>query len=195
MTFAIGNNRIRSGSDIRLHRQGFTLIELMLVMAMLLIVLGVAFPSLKNFFRGRNLDSEARRFLSLTHYAQSRAVSEGVPMVVWIDARQKSYGLKTQAGYTDFDNKAVEVKVDEALQVEISAPRSTGRMRSSLSRQSVPGIGNVPMIRFTPDGFIGETSPDQIVFRQDANDAVSIALSANGLKYEIQPGYTALARR
>ncbi len=62
----------------------FTLIELILVMAMLAIVISVALPSLKGFFRGRNLDSEARRFLSLTRYGQSRAVSEGVPMVLWI---------------------------------------------------------------------------------------------------------------
>src|SRR5262245_30883815 len=53
-------------------RSAFTLIELILVMAMLLIVLGVAFPSLKGFFQGRNIDSEARRFLSLTRYGQSR---------------------------------------------------------------------------------------------------------------------------
>ena len=68
---------------------GFTLIELMLVLTLLLIVIGVAFPSLQHFFRGRNLDSEARRFLSLTRYGQSRAVSEGVPMVLWIDARNR----------------------------------------------------------------------------------------------------------
>jgi len=49
----------------RFSAQAFTLIELMLVMAILLIVLAVSFPSLRGFFRGRNLDNEARRFLSL----------------------------------------------------------------------------------------------------------------------------------
>src|SRR6266436_2034312 len=87
---------------------GFTLIELMLVLALLLIVIGVAFPSLQHFFRGRNLDSEARRFLSLTRYGQSRAVSEGVPMVLWIDARQNTYGLQAQTGYTETDTNMVQ---------------------------------------------------------------------------------------
>src|SRR5262245_41504309 len=74
---------------------GFTLIELILVMALLAIAIGVTFPTLRGFFRGRVLDSEARRLLSLTRYGQSRAVSEGVPMVLWIDARQKTYGLES----------------------------------------------------------------------------------------------------
>src|SRR5438132_9607959 len=98
---------------------GFTVIELILVMAMLLIVISVAFPSLKGFFRGRNLDSEARRFLSLTQYGQSRAVSEGVPMVLWIDARRGAYGLRAQPGYTDSDGKAVEFALGDDLQVEV----------------------------------------------------------------------------
>src|SRR5437763_109192 len=70
------------------HGGAFTLIELVLVMTILLIVFSVALPSLKGFFRGRNLDSEARRFLSLTRYGQSRAVSEGVSMVLWMDTRR-----------------------------------------------------------------------------------------------------------
>ena len=91
MTLRTGSKRNDRGAAR--PSNAFTLIELILVMAMLLIVLGIAFPSLKRFFRGRNLDSEARRFLSLTQYGQSRAVSEGFPMVLWIDARyQKRLG-------------------------------------------------------------------------------------------------------
>src|SRR5688572_7854706 len=46
----------------------FTLVELILVMAMLVIIIAVSAPSLSKFFRGRVLDSEARRLLSLTRY-------------------------------------------------------------------------------------------------------------------------------
>src|SRR5437763_11469882 len=65
-------------------RRAFTLIELILVMALMSIVIALIAPSLSNFFRSRTLDSEARRFVSLTRYVQSRAVSEGIPMMVWI---------------------------------------------------------------------------------------------------------------
>src|SRR5204863_746617 len=172
-----GNKPIKSSPEPLLRRQeGFTLIELILVMAMLLIVLSVAFPSLKNFFRGRNLDSEARRFVSLTHYAQSRAVSEGIPMMLWIDTRRKTYGVQTQTGYTDFDNKAVELRLDNALEVQVSAPRTTPAKQASLTRQVIPGVDTVPMIRFTPDGLIAQTSQDRIASRQDKDDAVAIVL-------------------
>ncbi|MCX6930914.1 MAG: prepilin-type N-terminal cleavage/methylation domain-containing protein, partial [Verrucomicrobia bacterium] len=62
----------------------FTLIELILVMALLTIVISLTAPSLSKFFRGRTLDSEARRLLALTRSGQSRAVSEGMPMDLWV---------------------------------------------------------------------------------------------------------------
>src|SRR5207245_10774215 len=113
MTLPIGSRR---------DDTAFTLIELILVMAMLAIVISVALPSLKGFFRGRNLDSEARRFLSLTRYGQSRAVSEGVPMVLWIDARRGAYGLQQQAGYTDGDSNAVSFALSEDVRVDVQVP-------------------------------------------------------------------------
>src|SRR5213080_192627 len=62
------------------HSRGraFTLIELILVMALLSIVLAVSAPALSSFFRGRNIDAEGRRLVSLIRYGQGRAVSEGV---------------------------------------------------------------------------------------------------------------------
>src|SRR5437868_4904235 len=100
-------------------RGAFTLIELILVMALLVIVIAVTFPSLQSFFRGRTLDSEGRRFLTLTRYARNRAVSEGVPMTIWVDLIQGSYGLEAQKGFLDRDDKAVEYTVDEKLDIEI----------------------------------------------------------------------------
>ena len=47
-------------------RRGFTLIELVLVMTLLIVVISFSAPSLGKFFRGRALDGEARRLLSLS---------------------------------------------------------------------------------------------------------------------------------
>ena len=177
--------------------RGFTLIELMLVMAMLLIVLAVAFPSLRNFFRGRNLDSEARRFLSLTRYAQSRAVSEGVPTVLWIDKKQGTYGLQAQTGYLDTDDKAVEFSLDKTLEFEVSQPasvRSAGQ-RSERNATTTSVAGNLPAIRYTPDGFIGEASPERVIIRQGKEDEVWFVPNASRLNYEIQASQPTTPRR
>ena len=193
MTLPTGNRR---DDRVEANRAcAFTLIELILVMAMLAIVISLALPSLKGFFRGRNLDSEARRFLSLTRYGQSRAVSEGLPMVLWIDARQKTYGLQAQTGYADTDTNAVQFTLDKDLQVEALTPQVASLTQSNLWTQSARPVGNLPMIRFQPDGFISETSPDQIVFRQGADDPIWIAASTNRLKYEIQASHSPVVRR
>src|SRR5436190_20110924 len=104
------------------RRDGFTLIELMLVMAMLLIVMGISFPTLKGFFHGRNMDSEARRFLSVTRFAQSRAISEGTPIEVWIDIDKGKFGLRAAAGFVESDRRAFELDVAKELKLEVTSP-------------------------------------------------------------------------
>ena len=113
MIFPTGNRRLRKSEPC--PRRAFTLIELILVMAMLLIVIGVSAPTLSKFFRGRTLDSEARRFVSLARYGQSRAVSEGVPIVLWVDAKLGRYGLQQEVNYTGVDLKAVEYALNKEL--------------------------------------------------------------------------------
>jgi type IV fimbrial biogenesis protein FimT len=179
MTLPTGNKRNADSC----RPAAFTLIELILVMAMLLIVLGVAFPSLKGFFKGRNLDYEARRFLSLTTYGQSRAISEGVPIILWIDAERRAYGLQVQAGYTESDGKAVEYTLDKDLQMAAEFP---ARPATTPWKPKIAGLSNVPMIRFMPDGTISETSPDRIVLRQGSDDSIFIVENTNRLAYAIQ---------
>jgi type II secretion system protein H len=164
------------------RRAGFTLIELVLVMGLLTIVLAVAFPSLRNFFRGRHLDSEARRFLSLTRYAQSRAVSEGVPMVLWIDVQARTYGLEAQASYVEEDDKALEYVLEETLTFEVVMPRRVG----TVSRSEAAATGNRPALLYSPDGFVSDSSPQRVVIRQGDEEEVWLAPAANRLNYEIQ---------
>ena len=72
-------------------RRAFTLIELIMVLALLVIITSIAVPTMSRFVRGRALDSEARRMFALMHAAQSRAVSEGMPMMLWIDVDNGFY--------------------------------------------------------------------------------------------------------
>jgi len=172
----------KRGVEMRVAKAAFTLVELILVMALLMIVLAVAAPSLSNFFRGRTLDSEARRFVSLTRYGQSRAVAEAAPMDLWIDTKQAAYGLEEEAGYTDFDSKAVDLDLGKDLVIEVQdLPAQANR-----STQQNQLHGNVPTIRFRPDGFISETSPRTVVIREKSGEAVWITQSRNRLNYEIQ---------
>src|SRR4051794_30179079 len=168
-----GNNRIRSTDALR--SPGFTLLELILVMALLTVVIGIAAPKLSRFFRGRTQDSEAGRFLSLTHYGQSRAVSEGIPMTLWIDAKNRAYGLQQETGYTDGDRKAVDFTLDKALQIDVASGVKPAR-----------NARNLPAIRFLPDGTVGNTSVTGVSIREGDTQPIWIVQAANGLSYEIQ---------
>src|SRR3954467_7256391 len=161
MILTIGSSRSRSNKQ-----HAFTLIELILVMALLMIVLAVSAPSLQGFFKGRNLDSEARRILALTKYGQSRAVSEGIPMLLWIDWKQKSYGLRAATGFLDQDDKAVEFNLDKNLKIEAEITPVQNLVTSISAIQNDRVIGNLPTIRFLPDGSIAETSPPSIKLSQ-----------------------------
>src|SRR4030095_4733372 len=95
----------------------------------------LSFPSAVRFFRGRTLDSEANRLLALTRYAQSRAVSEGIPMILWIDEDQRRYGLQAEFTYTQEDELAREFDLDPDVTLEgaPTAARAGGRRRCRFS--------------------------------------------------------------
>jgi Tfp pilus assembly protein FimT len=155
-------------------------------MALIVIVVGVSFPMLQNFFRGRSVDSEVRRFLTLTRHGQSRAASEGIPMVLWVDARERTYGLQAEAGYLENDAKAVEYEIGEDLTLEVTLPPVT--TLTSQRARTVLQAGNLPAIRFLPDGSVAETSPDSVRFEEtrlgrDSSVWVAQRRHCTGMRY------------
>jgi Tfp pilus assembly protein FimT len=160
-------------------------VELVLVMTIMTILLSIIFPSLKGFFRGRNLDNEARRFLSLTRYGQSRAVTEGVPVELWINPRQGSYGLQALSGYSETQTNPMSFNIDESLKISFSAPSSV-LVRSNYWTQANAQFGAVTKIRFQPDGFISDTSPEKVYLRQGNEAQMVIAETPSHLRYDIE---------
>lgn len=173
MTLPIGHSRVRSVE--RQERQAFTLVELIVVMTMLAIVVSVSAPMLSRFFHGRVLDSEARRLLALTRHGQSRAVSEGIPMVLWVDPDQHTYGLQEEPGYEDVDVKAIGFEMNPELELDV--------MRLDGSTGLAAGQQNV--IRFQPDGSISEGSVEGLRVAEQDGPEVWLVRSWNRLNYEI----------
>ena len=185
--------RAATGDWSRSGTSAFTLIELIAVMALLIIVVATAAPSLGNFFRGRSLDSEARRLLSLTRQGQDRAVSEGVPMTLWIDAPQRIYGLEEESSYTEQDIKAVDFTLDRDLRIEVVTTNSSNKVSTATTSRTFSSNtlsggkhGNLPMIRFLPDGFVDGTSPQAVGLFDRDGATLWLTRSTNGLNYEIR---------
>ena len=179
--------------------RGFTLIELILVMAILTIAVSITAPTLSRFFSGRALESEARRMLALTRMAQSRAVAEGLPIELWVDAQNRTYGLEAEVasrtGGDQSDPKAVQVFLDRDVKIEVPSrmvgkPNVSRSSTSPVSTASVPVVaarhGSLPTIRFLPDGSVAETSPQMVQLIDRDNGSLWLELAASRMNYEIR---------
>lgn len=186
MILRIGNNP----KSIR-ARLAFTLIELILVMGVLVAVMSTAAVSLSRFYRGRVLQHEAGRFIALTRYAQNRAVSSGVPMVLWIDYEQKTYGLREEAR---FDTSKVKLLTTqkEIYETPVNAFHEEKNLNFKLGENLQFLLDNrerltngVAMMRFYPDGAIDEDSLQYLVIEDKDQEMIPISQSHNRLYYEI----------
>ncbi len=79
------------------HRLGFTLLELILVLALFALVRAAATPALRSFARRGVLDDTAASLLALTQQAQTRAIHEAVVHRVVFDLAERRAWLE-QAG-------------------------------------------------------------------------------------------------
>lgn len=164
------------------HRRGrgFTLLELVVVMALLTTIVAIAAPVLSHFVRGRGLVEESRRFLALTRYGRSEAASRGVPMVLWLDPEAGAYGLEAAPGFATENDRSLEYQLADGLRFELDSPTLDEQGRASIA--------------FGPDGAIDEESLAEVAIRQDLADAagddeapgVWIARADVGMSYEIR---------
>jgi type II secretion system protein H len=168
MTLATGQ------SDFR--RRAFTLVELILVLALLVIVTSLAAPALSNFVRGRALDSEARRLAALMHAGQSRAVSEGLPMMLWVDEKQGAYGLNAETSSKGGDPKAENLTLDENVRIAVLNVGAT----------ALTTFQNLPAIRFLADGTIDENSPHTLRLTDSRGNALWLVEARTRMGYEIR---------
>jgi prepilin-type N-terminal cleavage/methylation domain-containing protein len=178
----IANTR-HSSSVIRHSSSGFTLIEMILVMALLVVAVSFVAPQLSGFFRGRTLKSEGKQIVALMHQGQSRAVSGGVPMVLWFDPKEQKYGLEEEPGYADKDPDAVEFKLDDNLQIEVPDDNAAVTPGGDTGRDTARA--GLPQINFLPDGTIAETSPRTIKIVDTAGPSLSLTQSRDHNQYEV----------
>jgi type II secretion system protein H len=158
-----------------IRRRAFTLIELIFVLALLVIITSIAVPRMSGFIRGRALDSESRQLIALMHAAQSRAVSEGMPMMLWIDASAGQYGLVAEASGKDGDAKAETLTLDGTLKI---AALNTGAGAATT-------FGNRPAIRFLADGTVDEGSPQTVQLADQDGFGRWLVEAPNRTGYEI----------
>jgi type II secretion system protein H len=153
-------------------RSGFTLVELIFVMALLAMMLAFAAPSLSRSIRDRHLKQEGTRVVALTEYARNEAVSQGVPMIVWIDAPAGRFGAEPKTAYGGDLSRDREFRVGSDIRVEVD--------KTSLSSGTV-----TTAVEFTPDGTPDPTSAESVRLIDRFNEVLTIARTTDGWGYEV----------
>jgi len=153
------------------RRHGFTLLELIVVMALLSTVFAVAAPQLRLFMSGRDIEEECRRFLALTRYARTQAIGRGQKMTLWVSPSQGQYGLRPESSSLD---QGQPVSYSVARNLSISAPDAAEDENKEIT------------ILFWPDGTIDEQAPQQFTINENDQAQYAIILSDNRLQYEVK---------
>ena len=86
-----------------LRGSGFTLVELVMVLAIITILTSIAVPFLRGFLAGRKSANAAAQVIALAQYARTQAVGTGVVYRLNVDAASKTYWL-TQKKQTTFES-------------------------------------------------------------------------------------------
>jgi type II secretion system protein H len=149
----------------------FTLVELIVVMALLAIVLALSAPSLGRSMRERSLADEAARFLAATEYARNEAVSQGLPMIVWLDPQGRSFGVEPRAGFEGDDSRAKDFTAHPDVTFASEAARRVG--------------GVIVAAEFSPEGTLLATSVGEVRVQDRFQNQLTLAQTEDGWGYEI----------
>lgn len=172
----------------------FTLIELVLVMALLATLAAVAVPSLARSLRGHNLDAQADRLLALTEYGRDEAASQGMPTVLWIDADGGRFGVDTKPGYGSGQENAHarEYALGEDAHFD---PIGQGMVPSVQTPAQTNGTapqnthGGVTVAEFEPDGTLDPGSLPSFRLTDRAGESLTVAQTSDAYGYEIVKGH------
>jgi prepilin-type N-terminal cleavage/methylation domain-containing protein len=151
---------------------GMTLIELILVMALLATILAVTAPSLEGFFGGRSVAGQARRLIELTRYGRDEAISVGIPMNLWINTEKGLFGLAAATGYGIEAPKPVTFSLDTNQKFDLGEEQQQAEnVQGTIRHKSKEGTQG---IIFLPDGRIEEGSLETILVIGKKNETLTI---------------------
>jgi len=163
---------MRSGEPTRIAgARGFTLVELIIVMALLAVIAAISMPSLGRSMRERNLKDEAARFLAVTEYARNEAASQGVPMTVWIDPATQRFGVEAKTGYEGEESRAKHFALNPDVRFELERTATRN--------------GLIDVAEFSPEGAPAAASIDAVKMADRFGGTLTLSRTADGWSYEI----------
>lgn len=99
---------------------GFTLIELMVVIAIVVLAAGLMAPTITDFFRNRQLETVRGQFGSALNKARLEAVTKGIPIsVVFFREGSRVYDQRTKRFIDEYFNPELAPAADDKVWFEL----------------------------------------------------------------------------
>lgn len=152
---------------------GFTLIELVIVMALLATFMAVVAPRLSGSLRQRNIDGEAARLVALTEYSRDEAASLGIPVVVWVDPVSRRFGVDAKTGYPADNLRRKEYALTPDVNFD------------NVNNAAGQGGRGINAAEFEPDGTLAPSSLNTVRLVDRFKSSVSVVQTADHDGYEI----------
>lgn len=187
---------------------GFTLIEVMLVLTLIVILSSATMPSLRGFAGSTRLKSSASAIRDMLHFARDIAITEGTTYLVVFDLDQNRYWLASSETFVVSDltaslgaNGSNAINQTEVRSSELSQPAvsrtsmilgipqepnhniSLSQMVINHNSQTRHIHSGIDYIYFSPTG----SSEELILYLQDQDaNVVSISVEAASARVRIQ---------
>jgi Tfp pilus assembly protein FimT len=146
--------------------RAYTLLELVLVLAIIAATLAMVAPSLSGFARGRRAEEAARQFVSLTRWARSQATTDGVSYQLTVDPSLGQWKLTVQDdtdSFTDTPGPFGRVfSVPEGVEIQAELPIVEGQQTITFDASGRCDTGTLHFIGFGSDITVTCTAPVEV---------------------------------
>lgn len=109
------------------HSSGFTLIEILVAVAIILILLTIAIPSFVDFIRANRLSTQLNYFVTAANFSRNEAIKRNTRVTLCVNSGGGcDTGLHWEQGWLVFNDKNGNAKVEQNELIRLFAPLAAG---------------------------------------------------------------------
>ncbi len=143
-------------------------------MLVLAVMLALVAPLLSSSLRARHLEAAGVQMLAVLEYGRDQAISQGVPMDVWLNPANGQYGAYAKPGFPGDPARTKQYTLEPDLHFD-----STGATAPS-------GGQGLTVAEFAPDGTLDPSATPTLRLVDRWHDSVSVTETTDGYGYELQ---------
>ena len=160
-----------------LNTRAFTLVELIVVMALIAVTASFAVPQIANFLFADQLKVSVRKLVGLVHRTSQLAQQQQVPYLLTYQQMERVFTVRPER----FEENAAAQKKENRLQLDDSVA-----VRDLWSWYGGRSEADAVVIRFTKNGYV---EPTIVHLQRSDGEELSVILSPFLGKVQVVSGY------